>query len=28
MQKGKQVHNPYLGQSMSNCGEVKKKTGA
>jgi hypothetical protein len=28
MQKGQQVHNPYLGKSMTNCGEVKKKTGA
>jgi hypothetical protein len=28
MQKGKQVHNPYLGRSMANCGEIKKKAGA
>jgi hypothetical protein len=28
MQKGQQVHNPYLGQSMANCGEIKKKKGA
>lgn len=25
MQKGEQVRNPYLGSSMANCGEKKKK---
>jgi Cu(I)/Ag(I) efflux system membrane fusion protein len=28
MQKGQQVRNPYLGRSMANCGEQKKKRGA